>query len=132
MQQYTIACWRAQNKLERAHTRTQTRTRTCTHTHTLHTHTHTHTHAHAHAHTHACTHTHTHSQLQSLVAKTQWGQLGPVLTNLLEDRQQTAAKPTEEGWRHRSVYRETLFFKAAIMGSINVGEVTSQTRLKLI
>ena len=71
------------------------------------------------------------SQLQSLVAKTQWGQLTSVLHSLLEDRQSTPPSdsqgtppPAELKPRpHRSVYRETLFFKAAIMGSINVGEV---------
>jgi hypothetical protein len=70
------------------------------------------------------------SQLQSLVAKTQWGQLTPVLTNLLEDRQRSvaAASSTERRPRHRSVYRETLFFKAAIMGSINVDQFDQEYR----
>ncbi|CAI7992068.1 C-myc promoter-binding protein [Geodia barretti] len=76
------------------------------------------------------------TQLQSLVAKTQWGQLTSVLHSLLEDRQSTPPSdsqgtppPAELKPRpHRSVYRETLFFKAAIMGSINVDQFDQEFR----
>lgn len=65
------------------------------------------------------------SQLQSLVAKTQWGQLTPLLQSLLEDRQNNITPSTSYSTTntpHRSIYRETLFFKAAILGSINVDQ----------
>lgn len=71
-------------------------------------------------------------QLQSLVAKTQWGQLTPLLQSLLEDRQNNITPSTSYSTTntpHRSIYRETLFFKAAILGSINVGKVIMTSSL---
>ena len=86
-----------------------------------------------------------HRQLQSLVARTQCGDLLHVLISLLQDRQQLASTPEEreeEGEkeeeeeedrgkederkrRWRSVYRETLFLKCVTQEeNIDVGEAS--------
>ena len=58
------------------------------------------------------------SQLQSLVARTQCGDLVPVLRSLLEDR-----KARDGHLTTRSLYRETLFLKCVLSdGNVDIGE----------
>lgn len=59
-------------------------------------------------------------QLQSLVARTQCGDLLPVLRSLLEDRQGQGAETEEKGAGPipRSTYRETLFLKTVLSDGV--------------
>jgi len=101
----------------------------CRHTHTLSLSRDTHSLAHVHicsslpcTHTHTHTHTHAYSQLQSLVARTQCGDLLPVLNSLLEDRKQKRVGKEGVELASRSVYRETLFLKSVLAnGYIDIG-----------
>ena len=60
------------------------------------------------------------SQLQSLVARIQCGDLVPVLTSLLKDRDEKGVGQGA-GLTHRSLYRETLFLQCILLDN-DIGE----------
>ena len=79
-----------------------------------------------------------HSQLQSLVARTQCGDLCPVLCSLLKDRASLSrtssdqSNQTQTQLSSRSIYRETLFLKSVLNNSINTGECEEKILLLIM